>query len=604
MGRLLHVDLSSSKVTDMKLDAELAKSFIGGRGIGIKLLYDLAPSGIEPLSPENPLIMMTGPCTGTLAPFSAFYSVTTKSPLTGTCCSSHAGGHFGAELKFSGVDGIIFTGKSSRPCYLHISDGAAELVHEMNIWGLDAHQTHDFLEEKHPGVKIACVGQGGENLVSFASIVSDRDRMAARGGVGAVMASKMLKAVAVRGDRLVKVSDGKGLAEISNRVMPLAKEKGKGLHKYGTPQVTAITNEAGVLPTRNFQRGNFEGAESIEAEALVEKHKFRDKGCFACQIGCSKINRAGEFALEGPEYETIFSLGSNCGNEDLGKIIEANLLCNRYGIDTITTGNVLAFSFELYERGIISREDTGGLELTWGNGDAMVELIHRIARREGFGAILAEGVKRAAEKIGRGAENYAVHVKGLEPAGYDPRGVKGMALAYGTSSRGACHLRAQTYTVELFQGAMDPLTLVGKAQLTKDLQDVAAVLDSMTMCKFGSRYSFGNSLDSLAEVLRTVTGFEINGAELKKIGEQTYNLERMFNLRNGFSKVDDMLPNRFFEKLPYGEEKFHVLAKEDYINALEEYYALRGWSSDGKPTLEKAKELGLFKEYQAMTNAT
>lgn len=608
IGKVLKVDLNSGRMRTEGLDPRLIEDYIGGRGIGIRLLYDLLPAGADPLSPQNPLIFATGPCTGTIAPFSSFFNVTTKGPLAGACLAAHSGGHFGPELKLAGLDVLVVTGRSEKPVYLSIDGGKTELRDASDLWGLDTYETTERLQERHPEARVAVIGPAGENLVRYAAIMNDRSRAAARGGTGAVMGSKRLKAIVVKGNPAgggVKVANPEQLTQLLLEANSTVKQRAATFMRVGTPMVIDIADHTGILPTRNFQVGSFEGASLINADSLESRHKSRNKACFSCGMGCSNINRlhvcgsapsdedVDDFEGEGPEYETIFAFGANCGNADLPSIIRLNDRCNRLGLDTISTGAVLAYSMELYQRGIITGTDTGGLSLAWGNSEAMEEAVGLIASRSGFGGLMAEGTRRMAAEIGGDALRYAVHVKGLEPSGYEPRGTQGMALAFATSSRGACHLRATMYVPEVFQGKLDRFTLRGKAEPLIEMQNVFSVVDSLILCKFGTRQAFDNSPARLGEILESTVGKPCSGEDIRCVGDRVWNLEKIFNLREGLGRRDDYLPERFFEPVPEGPTQGRALDRDAFEEELMRYYHLRGWDDEGQPSPEKLAELGL-----------
>ena len=559
-GKILRIDLTKKKISSESLDKKEVIDYIGGRGIGIKKLYENKRK-IDPLSPENILIFMTGPLTG-FTPFSAFYNLTTKSPLTGTCLSSHSGGLFGPELKFSGFDGIIIKGKSDKPCYILI-DNEVEIRDASDLWGKDCKETTDILEKEHRG-KVVCIGQGGENLVRFASLMNDRDRALGRGGAGAVCGSKNLKAIVVRRNK--KIDTFMEIGDEFKKALEIVRVKSKNLKKYGTSSVIDITNSLGVLPTRNFNDGEFEYAESINGDSLL-KNLVKKKACFLCPIGCSNVTKTDNIITEGPEYETLCSFGSNIGNSDIKAIIRANDLCNRFGLDTISCGNTIAFAMELSEKRMIDEK------IEWGVMDTVFSLIEKIAKREGIGDLLSQGTKRVSEKVG--GKEFAMHVKGMEFPAYDPRGSIGMALSYAISNRGACHLRSSAYAYELFTSEHDRFSYE-KSKLVKELQEIMAVVDSLLLCKFGARSAYGNSFEEFERLLKMATGMDFNTS---KIGERIIKLERLYNFEEGLSIKDDTLPERFFTE---ETSRGYVIDKTKFKKMLDEYYKLCSWK-DGKP---------------------
>lgn len=592
-GKILVVDLSDGSTWTQRVDDQVLCDYIGGRGLGIKFLYELVPASTDPLGPDNMLGFFTGPCTATSVPFSGIINVTCKSPLTGTALSAHVGGRFGVALKLTGFDGILIKGASVKPTYLLVDNGVVSIKEADDLWGLDVFSVTSRLEELYPGCSVAAIGPAGENLVRFASVMVDNFRAAGRGGAGAVMGAKRLKAVVVRSKKGVRMAQPDRVREELVRAIETIRSQAVAFRQQGTPIVVATANRAGILPTRNFSTGYFEQANEISGVTLVEKFKVRDRACYACPLGCSNITASEGVVTEGPEYETIYSFGSNCGNSDLGSIVQLNDLCDRLGLDTISAGCALAFAMELYERGVLGREDLDGEVLRWGDARAMKNLLSKIVYRRGIGDTLAEGTRLAASRLGAGAEKYAIHVKGLEPAGYEPRGVQGMALAYATSNRGACHLRAMTYVYEVFMGVVDRSTLDGKPKLVRDMQDLFAAIDSMLMCKFGARNAFNYSEDRLAHLLSAVTGVSFDGQRLLTCGERIWNLERLFNVREGLRRADDALPSRFCEPVPSGPTAGWLLDRARFEAALTEYYELRGWDDSGVPTEAKLVELGL-----------
>ncbi len=571
-GKILELDLNSKELYDTELDRGIAKDYLGGRGYGIKLLYDRNDKGVDPLSPENHLIFMTGPYTGA-GPFGAFYNVTTKSPLTGLSLSSHSGGTWGPRLKKAGYDGVVVSGKADEPVYLVISGGEAKLERAEELWGKDTGEATKKIEEEH-GAKPAVIGPAGEEEVRYACIINDYHRAAGRGGAGAVMGSKNLKAIAVKGDEEITIDDPGEIREKFKEATKTVKEEAQAFGKLGTPIVVNIENEIGGLPTKNFRKGYFEYADRVSGEYLHENYWVKDYACFSCPLGCGNVNRVeeGEYQCEteGPEYETIMAFGPNCCNDNIESIIKANDLCDKLGIDTISMGNSLAFCMELYEEGLINDEEIG-FKLDWGDHSHMIKLVKMTAEREGFGDELAEGSRRIAER--RGGE--PVEVGGMEPAGYEPRAIQGMALAYATSTRGACHLRATMYVPETFSEELDRGTVKGKAEYLKEMQDRFTILDSMLICKLGGRNANLDDWNGISNLLTMVTGEEFTSKKLKEIGERIYNLEHEFNEREGGKDID--LPERFFKPQETGPSERFKINKEDFLTALKEYYQLRNW---------------------------
>jgi aldehyde:ferredoxin oxidoreductase len=600
-GKILRVDLTRGAIKEQETPERFARAFLGGRGLGAAMLYKELKPGVDPFSPDNVLIFMTGPATGTLLPACPRWEATTKSPLTNMylCCS--VGGFFGAELRFAGYDGIIMRGKAAGPTWLSIIDGKAELHDASELWGLTTEETEVAIrkELKDKRARVASIGQAGENLVRFANIQAD-SRSLGRGGAGAVMGSKQLKAIAARGHDRIEVADEDGLTTLV-RELVADMERSQAVQqfsKFGTTQFVDPVNEGGLFPTRNFQAGVFEGAARINAKTMREQLVRKDTACYACPIACGKysIVGGGEYAntfVEGPEYETLWAFGPQCGVDRLDAIAAANMWCDRYGLDTISTGNVIGFAMECFERGLLSKRDVGDSELKFGDHKLLVELIRRIALREGIGGLLAEGVRNAAEKIGKGSETFAMHVKGLELPAYDPRGAWGMGLAYATACRGGCHLKAWTLKVEVFAPKYDRFSTEGKAKLVFELQNARAAMDSLGVCIIGSR---AIGVEEMERVLAVTTGWNLSVKDLLKAGERIYNLERLLAVREGISRKDDILPARLLnETLPNGPAKGVKLGEKDFNRMLDEYYEIRGWDTKGRPKREKLEEFGIPK---------
>ena len=599
IGKILRVDLTERRISTEKLDAEIAKKFIGGKGLGAKILYDSLKLGTDPLSPENILIFASGPLTATLAPTSARWAVVTKSPLTNIFLDCQVGGYFGAAMKLAGFDCIIMEGKADSPVYLWVHDGNAEILNAGDLWGKGCFETENTLKKRlGESAHVASIGPAGENLVRYACISVDKYRQAGRGGAGAVMGSKNLKAVAVRSASYkIEYADPEGFREAAKKALKVIRENSfiPLRRKYGTPIWVAPVNKAALLPTRNFRTGVFEKAENISGETMRDKIVVKDGTCYNCIIQCWKYTHveSGKYKVDelaGPEYESIALLGSDCGVGSIEAVAHASMLCDDLGLDTISTGNSIAFAMECYERGLLTAEDTDGLELKFGNADAEIEMVKKIAYRKGLGNLLAEGVRRASKKIGDGSEKFAMHVKGLEIPGYDPRGAFGMALAYATSDRGACHQRAWTVRAEI-EGKLEPrFSTKGRARFVKETQDERAMCFSLVLCDFAPL-----EVKHFVELLNKATGFNFTVEDYLKTGERIWNLTRLFNVREGITRKDDTLPPRFMEEpLPEGVTKGQVVTKEMLDEMLDEYYALRGWDKNGVPTEEKLKELGLY----------
>ncbi len=611
----MRVDLSRSKVVEEELNAGDVRRFLGSRGLGAKYLFEEVRRGVDPLAPENKLILMTGVLTGTGFPTAGRYDVVAKSPLTGFYAHANSAGFWGVDFKRTGFDGIIFEGIASKPVYLVVEDGKAELRDAGHLWGKGVFETTRMIkEELGEKFNVACIGVAGERLVRYASILNDLNRAAGRCGMGAVMGSKRLKAVAAKGTKRVEVADPERLRELIRETVDSVSQNllKMSLESFGTNSGFDLVNAQGGMPTKNWQEGVFPGAEKINGAALTDRLLVGNKGCYACPIRCARLTevKSGPYACktEGPEYESIGALGAMCGVDDLEAITYAHNLCNDYGMDTITTGSTIAFAMECFERGILSESDTGGLRLRFGDPDVMVQLVHKIARREGIGDLLAEGSKRVSERLGRGSERFAMHSKGLEFAAYDPRAAKVVGLAYATSNRGGCHMNAYVQ-VQAFIGAphpilpedirepfFDPLSEDPVlARVVKETEDAYAVLDSVGVCKFLGGWMM--TAEKLAEAISAVTGWkDFDERELRRCGERIYNLERLFNVRDGLNRSHDTLPKRLLEEpVREGPSAGQVVHLEPMLDA---YYQYRGWDRNGKPTREKLEELGLRTEFE------
>jgi aldehyde:ferredoxin oxidoreductase len=594
-GKLLRVDLSRRHIREEPVNRAQARAFIGGRGLATRMFCDQVDARVDPLHSDNKLIFATGPLTGTSAVCGSRCMAVTKGALTGAIASSNVGGNFGPELKYAGYDLIVLEGAASEPLILVIEDGRAELRPAGSLWGQTVFATEDTLHRQlGPEFKLMSIGPGGEKLVRFACIMNDKHRAAGRSGVGAVMGSKKLKAVAVRGTGGLTVADPPGFRAAC--LDALAKLKageitGTGLPAFGTAILVNVINEHGAFPTRNFQQGVFEAAEQISGETIAEKILVRKRACMACPIACGRVTTIQDGPYrghgEGPEYESVWSLGAAVGVSELAAVTKANYLCNELGIDTISAGVTVACAMELFEKGVLKREQVGS-DLRFGNGAALVEMIARIGRREGFGDVLAEGGARVAEHFGR--PDLFMGVKKQEFPAYDPRGVFGMGLQYATSNRGACHVRGYMIASEVLgvPRKLDPLVSAGKAEMNIAFQDLTAALDSSGICLF---VTFSIGAPELAAMLRTATGFDIDVDELLRAGARIWNLERQFNLRAGFSKKDDTLPPRLLsEPMPAGPAAGRTVPLEPM---LKEYYRLRGWDAEGRPRKEQLAALGL-----------
>ncbi|MBS4008608.1 MAG: aldehyde ferredoxin oxidoreductase family protein [Clostridium sp.] len=594
LGKVLRVNLTNGTVTKEDVSAELSKAYIGGRGLGGKMLTDEIPAGIDALSPENKLFFVTGPLTATAAPTGGRYMVVTKSPLNDVITSSNSGGFWGAELKFAGYDMLVVEGKAAEPVYISIKDDSVEIKPAGHLWGKNTNETTDLLlaEFGDPKARVANIGTAGEQLSRIACIMNDRWRAAGRSGVGAVMGSKNLKAIVVRGSGKVEVADTEKFKEAVSVAMKKIKENGvtgQGLPAYGTAILVNIINEAGIFPTNNFQYGTFEGAEEISGEAIAEKYLKKKDPCYRCPIACGRYCEVDGEGGGGPEYETVWAFGSDCGVSDLKAVIKANNACNEVGVDTISAGGTIAAAMELAQRGYVKADELAdGPALTWGSSAAIVEWVKRMGDKEGFGAKLAMGSARLTAAYG--APELAMTVKKLELPAYDPRGLMGHGLQYATANRGGCHVRGYLISPEILglPEKLDRFALDGKAEWVKIFQDLTAAIDSTGLCLFTS---FALGVEDYANLLTAATGNAYSVEDVLTAGDRCFNLERLFNLQEGYTAADDTLPKRFLEEpMPAGPTKGYVHPLKEM---LPKYYEVRGWGTDGVPSDEKKKALGL-----------
>ncbi|MBC9784140.1 aldehyde ferredoxin oxidoreductase family protein [Heliobacterium chlorum] len=593
VGTILRINLTEKTIKCEPLDVETAKKFIGGRGLGSYLLSQEIDPEIDALSPENKVFITTGPLTGTTVPTGGRYMVITKSPLTGTIASSNSGGFWGPELKNAGYDIVVLEGKAEKPVYISIKDDQVEIKDAAHLWGMKVNETTDTLLEEFgdPKARVLCIGPAGENLSPMAAIMNERYRAAGRSGVGAVVGSKNVKAIVVRGSGKVKIADEEKMKAFVKDAMKKIRENGvtgQGLPTYGTAVLVNIINESGVLPTRNFQTGVFADAEAISGETLAAEYLVKKDPCYRCPIACGRYTKADEMEGGGPEYETIWCYGSDCGINDMKAIIKANHLCNEYGLDTITAGATIACAMELFEKGYIKPEEVDGPELTWGNAEAIIEWTKKMGTSEGFGAKLAQGSYRLAESYG--VPEYSMTVKKQELPAYDPRGIQGHGVQYATSNRGGCHVRGYLISPEILglPEKLDRFSLEGKPLWAKIFQDLTASIDASGMCLFTS---FALGAGDYADLLSAAWGVEVTAEDVLTAGDRIYNLERIFNLKAGLTKADDTLPKRLLEEpMPEGPSKGWVHKLDEL---LPKYYEVRGWDADGVPTAEKRKELGL-----------
>ena len=582
-GRYLMVNLSDKSWEINELPDQIASDYLGGRGIGTKLLFDLQEGKVDPLSPQNHLIIFTGPINGTNTPGSSRINFITKSPLSNTVNTASMGGSFPNAFKGTGFDGLVVSGKAEDKVWIHITPEGVSFNSAEDLWGLKTSETEAAVKEKvGDKCRVACIGPAGENHVLYAAVVSET-RTASRGGVGTVMGSKNLKAIAVSGNIKPPIADKQAMKDVIKKIRDDQNENPSlvGMQMNGTAGLISVVNAMGGLPTRNFQTGTFEEAEEIAGSAITEKNRVKGLACASCPVGCSLISeiKSGRFAgtmSEGPEYESTVMFGSNLMISDLDTIISANFLCDEYGMDTISAGNVIGFAMECYEKGFLTDADTGGLPLTWGNDELVLSLIEMIGKKEGIGERLAQGVARLSKEM-PGTEAFAMHVKGLELAAYDPRAVWGQGLSYAIAPRGGEHGRGGYMIVEFFMPDVDLYTHEGKAQRAVEMSENAAIYDLSCLCTFNFV-----PIELVPPLITAVVGEQYTEESLREIARRVITLERKFNVREGFSRKDDTLPPRLLnEPLPEGMAEGKKVEGLDIM--LDEYYQIRGWDKEGNP---------------------
>ncbi len=603
-GKILKVDLTTGKSSERTFDEKYARKYLGGQGFAVQIVSHGTPEGADPFGADNVFAIAGGVFDGFPVGTGGKVAFAAKSPATGGLAESIMGGSIGPELKHAGYDALEVVGKSDEPVYLWIEDEKVEINEARDLWGKDTREVPEILKKRHGwDVKVACIGVAGEKLSRMASVDCD-DRQSGRGGLGAVMGSKMLKAIAVRGTKDLVPADPDKLLQLALQYQKVYEAAPSFVEdtKYGTGEFLGWVNkERGVFPTRNWQEGVFNEREKIDPYYWAPKYVSKNKACFACTKPCGKLFevRSGKFAgvaIDGIEYETLYSLGGACGNADVESVARANELCDLLGLDTISCGVTIGFAMELYQRGIITKDQVG-VDLSWTNAsDAVPKMVEMIGNRKGFGDVLADGVKVAAKKIGKGSERYAIHTKGMEPPAYDVRGMKGHGLAYMTSTRGACHLRAGFYAPELvgkfwkWEG-IDRFSAVGKGPMVATMENFMCVYDSVGLCKFSRGFYL---IAKLPEVIEAITGLKFTEEELLKIGERIHNMKGAFNYREGITRKDWLLPPRILEDpIPEGVSKGSKISIEEMNMMLDDYMKARGWTSDGEPAPEKLKELDL-----------
>ena len=615
-GKILRVDLSSRRVEIEHPPVEVYRRYWGGSLLASYYLLTEMPGGVDPLGPDNLLIFACSVITGAPAPGASRYTVAAKSPLSGSFGEAEAGGYFGPALKHAGFDAIIVKGQADAPVYLWVHDGEAEIRDAAAIWGKTSGEAEATIKAEHGDDKIvvAQTGPAGEKLVRFANVINNLKHANGRTGMGAVMGSKKLRAVAVRGTQKPEIADPEALKGVVKEFRDNYQRQPGDLHDLGTPRLINILNGSGILPTQNFKFGTFDDAEDISGELLKEKYLVKAGTCFACPIACKReVSVDGRYKVDqmygGPEYETIAAMGSFCMVSDLEAVCKAHEICNAHCMDTISSGVAVAFAMECYEHGILTKEDTGGLDLTWGNADAMVQLIEQIAKREGLGDLLAEGTKIAAERIGKGSEQYAMHVKGEEIPMHEPRGKRGMVFSFACSPTGADHVEAPhdpffaacdpegthaAAPMGLIEG-VDPLELTpAKVRVFYHGQQIWSLYNTIGMCNFVAAPLGPFGFVNMTNMVRAVTGWNTSLMELMKVAQRTILLPRVFNKREGFTAADDTMPKRLFEPMPKGAVAGEQVDEEEFLEMRGLYYQMIGCDPEtGYPTLAKLAELGV-----------
>lgn len=616
-GKILRVNLSENEFKIDKLPSAWIKEFIGGDGFGAKILFEEVAGGTDPLGPENKLIIGTGPITGTMWPMSGRTVFISKAPLTGIWGESHVGGFIGAELKYAGYDMLVIEGKSEKPVYIRIKDSDLQLIDATDLWGMTTDNvTNTIKSQNHdPDIQVAAIGPAGERKVRFASVMVNHARAAGRTGMGAVLGSKNVKAVAVRGHGAVEVYNHEGFFELAKKAHMKVRTnpQARGMSKYGTWVLTSVKQEIGELPTYNHQTGVFDGWEKLSGDYIRPRYTISDRACFGCSLGCKKVNyvKDGPFAgtlEEGPEYEGLMAFGSALGIDDFATTLKANQICNRAGMDIISAGATIGFAIESFVKGAITEKDTGGLKLEWGDREQAIKLLQMMANREGFGDLLAEGSRHAAEQLGRGTDKFAIHVKGMEVSGQDGRTHRSIGLGHATAARGADHLRslvvvdqlgyedvaAKRWGADKLPEIIDPYTEKYKANAVFESENAYCIRDTLIVCWYSVSWPPIFWMEDFAEMLPLATGIKYFGMveHLTEIAERQVTLKRLFNAREGITRKDDQLPDRFIkDPMPDGPGKGQIVDLEPMLN---DYYTLRGWDlQTGLPTDKTMKRLSL-----------
>ncbi len=599
-GKILIVNLTTPEVKVEELSPSFLKGYLGGVGLATRLLYQYLPAGTDALSLDNPLVFASSGLGGTIIPTSSKHAVATKSPLTGLIGDSLSSSYWSLALKRTGFDALIVTGAATSPTYLFIDDEIVHFKKAEHLWGKGSPETESCIRSEigDSRVKVASIGPGGENLVRYACITNDINRQAGRTGTGAVMGSKKLKAIALRGTQPIQVHNLEEVERISFDL--IQKTQGPGTEKYrvlGTPGNVLVLNYLSALPTRNFQQSSFEKAENVSGEKLAEHYLTKVMSCATCPVACGHIYTVADGAYAGTQweldYESLYALGPLCGVDSVPGILKAAELCDYYGIDTISTGSCVAWAMECFEKGLLTKKDTEGIELTFGNHKALVEIIQKIGNRSGIGDLLAGGVRLASSKLGHDSEHWAMHSKGLEIPGYDPRAMKTLALGFAVGLRGSCHNRSPAYEIDMGGKVNRFKDEPGRGSLVKELEDFAAVLDSLIICKF-IRKCFGDFYSEVAYLYSQATGLDMTPSELKAAGERINNIKKAFNIREGWKKDNDWLPPRLFrDPVTEGEGKGTVISEEGLRLMIGDYYQTRGWTDEGLIPEEKLRALEL-----------
>lgn len=610
-GKILKIDLSSGEQSTVQISDEVCKKYLGGRTLGAKLLVDYVPKGADPLSPECPFFLLTGPTTGTIVPSSGKYVIVGKSPLTGAFLDSYSSGYIAAELKYAGWDGLMITGRSSVPCYLYIQDDAVEIRDASHIWGKDSFTSEDLIRsETNPRAGVAVIGPAGEKKAPIAIVNSEHYRQAARGGPGALFGAKNLKGISVLGTKGLDVADMPSVMALHRQIVGKSETSvsAQGRRQYGTPLTLDITNHANMLPTNNFQEVYCEAADGTLDSIGCERMVVKSRACWGCMMACSKVSKADDSDLyykdtivEGPEYETTVFLGTDIGITNLSSVIDSNRLCDYYGIDTIAAGGIIAFVMECVQRGYLTEEEVGIRGIRFGNDRVIAEFLRLMGTREGFGDKMAEGTWRLAQHVGKNSIRFAMQVKKMEFPGYDPRAGYGVSLSYAVNPRGACHRKAWPPALEVLKG-FPPYTTENKGRLIRELTAENNVLHSVLVCDFPSKYVPFSAYDIYSKFLSYLTGVEWTPEELLVGADRGEDLARLFNYREGLTREDDALPDRVFDEIaPMRKDvpEGPPITREALEKMKDDYYRERGWDENGCPKEEALKRLGM-EEYIAL----